>query len=198
MADRPRLSVSTSSARIDEAVTVRVIGCRPRQAVTVRARIEDARRGCWRSRAVFEADAAGTVDLDEARPLAGGYAMPMFLRSLEDRAAVAAAAIPVERIRGPVLLISGEDDRLWPSPVLADFAAARLAAHRRPVTHLRYRGAGHMIGPIGLPATIDTIVHPLRGRALSLGGSPAGYAAAAADSWPRVIEFLQTTLDSAP
>jgi dienelactone hydrolase len=56
---------------------------------------------------------------------------PMFLKCLEDRAAVEAAAIAVERIRGPVLLISGEDDRLWPSPVLAEIAAARLAAHTR-------------------------------------------------------------------
>src|SRR4030095_3905432 len=88
---------------------------------------------------------------------------PMFLKSLEDRAAVEAAAIAVESIRGPVLLISGEDDRLWPSPVLAEIAAARLAAHTHAVTHLRYSGAGHMIGPVGLPATAHTKLHPLPG-----------------------------------
>jgi acetyl esterase/lipase len=104
----------------------------------------------------------------------------MFLKCLEDRAAVEAAAIAVERIRGPVLLISGEDDRLWPSPVLAEIAAARLAAHKHVVTHLRYPGAGHMIGPVGLPATANTIHHPLRGRSMALGGTPAGNAAAAA------------------
>jgi dienelactone hydrolase len=119
---------------------------------------------------------------------------PMFLRSLENRAAVEAAVIFVERIRGPVLLISGEDDRLWPSPVLAEIAAARLAAHTHAVTHLRYSGAGHMIGPVGLPATANTILHPLRGRAMVLGGTPAGNAAAAADSWPRVLQFLRTGL----
>ncbi len=119
---------------------------------------------------------------------------PMFLRSLEDRAAVAAAAIPVERIRGPVLLVSGEDDRLWPSPLLAELAVARLAAHGRTSTHLRYASAGHMIGPVGLPATANTIIHPLRGRALALGGSPAGNAAAASDSWPRVLQFLRASL----
>jgi dienelactone hydrolase len=121
---------------------------------------------------------------------------PMFLKSLENRSAVEAAGIPVERISGPVLLISGEDDRLWPSPVLADIAAARLGAHKRPVTHLRYPGAGHMIGPIGLPATANTILHPLRGRAMALGGTPAGNAAAAADSWPRVLHFLGTGLSA--
>ena len=119
---------------------------------------------------------------------------PMFLKTLEDRAAVEAAAIAVECIRGPVLLISGEDDRLWPSPVLAEIAAARLASHTHAVTHLRYAGAGHMIGPVGLPATANTILHPLRGRAMALGGTPAGNAAAAADSWPRILQFLRTGL----
>lgn len=121
---------------------------------------------------------------------------PMFLKSLEDRAAVEAAAIPVERINGSVLLISGEDDRLWPSPILAEIAVARFAAHRHPhpVTHLRYAGAGHSIGPNGLPTTANTIVHPVRRRAMALGGTPAANAAAAADSWPRVLQFLRTAL----
>ena len=119
---------------------------------------------------------------------------PMFLRSLENRSAVEAAAIPVERIRGPVLLLSGEDDRLWPSPVLAELAVARLAAHGHAATHLRYPAAGHMIGPVGLPATVNTILHPLRGRAMALGGTPAGNAAAASDSWPRVVQFLRASL----
>jgi dienelactone hydrolase len=135
-------------------------------------------------------------------PAPGGQAgaplelTPMFLSALENRAAVDAAAIPVERIRGPVLLLSGEDDRLWPSPVLADMAAARLAAHGHPhaVTHLRYPAAGHAFGAVGLPATANTIVHPLRGRAMALGGTPAANAAAAADSWPRVLRLLRTAL----
>jgi dienelactone hydrolase len=121
---------------------------------------------------------------------------PMFMKSLEDRAAVDAAAIPVERIRGPVLLISGEDDRLWPSPLLAEIAVARLAAHRHahPVAHLRYPGAGHMIGPVGLPATANVILHPLRQRSMALGGTPAGNASASAHSWPRVLAFLRASL----
>ena len=53
---------------------------------------------------------------------------PWYLGNLEDREAVARATIPVERINGPVLLLSGEDDQMWPSPVLAGIAAERLAA----------------------------------------------------------------------
>jgi dienelactone hydrolase len=130
-----------------------------------------------------------------ARPLETPFELtPLFLKRLEDPAAVEAAVIPVERIRGPVLLVSGDDDRLWPSPRLAEIAVARLTAHGRAATHLCYPGAGHMIGPRGLPATANTIIHPLRSRALALGGTPVANAAAAADSWPRVLTFLRTSL----
>ncbi|HVQ75870.1 MAG TPA: acyl-CoA thioester hydrolase/BAAT C-terminal domain-containing protein [Candidatus Binatia bacterium] len=63
-----------------------------------------------------------------------------------------------------------------------------------PVEHRSYLQAGHMIGPAGMPAAVDAILHPLRGIQLALGGTPAGNSAAAADSWPRVLEFLGAAL----
>ncbi len=63
MAYRPRLLASPASALVDEAVEVSLTGCRARVTVTVRARVDDPLRGRWQSRAVFEADAAGAVDL---------------------------------------------------------------------------------------------------------------------------------------
>jgi uncharacterized protein len=51
---------------------------------------------------------------------------------MADREAVVRATIPVEHTNGPVLLLSGEDDQLWPSPVLVGVTAARVAAHRLP------------------------------------------------------------------
>lgn len=121
---------------------------------------------------------------------------PFFLRALEDRAAVAAAEIPVERINGPVLVISGQDDQMWPSPVLAEIAMKRLARHqhRFPYTHLSYPGAGHIIGQPGLPATVSASLHPLAGRSLAFGGNPKDNAAAAADSWPQVLALFRDAL----
>jgi dienelactone hydrolase len=121
---------------------------------------------------------------------------PVFLRALEDRAAVEAAEIPVERINGPVLLISGQDDQMWPSPVLAEIAMARLARHHHPYLyrHLSYPGAGHLIGQPGLPATVSASVHPLSGRLMAYGGSPQYNAAAAADSWPKVLALFGDAL----
>ena len=56
---------------------------------------------------------------------------------------MAAAEIPVERINGPVMLISGTDDQVWPATVLSEFAVRRLRAHSHPfaVEHLVYEGA---------------------------------------------------------
>jgi len=121
---------------------------------------------------------------------------PIFLRALEDRAAVEAAEIPVERINGPVLLISGQDDQMWPSPVLAEIAMARLARHHHPYLyrHLSYPGAGHLIGQPGLPATVSASVHPLSGRLMAYGGNPQYNAAAAADSWPKVLALFGDAL----
>jgi dienelactone hydrolase len=125
---------------------------------------------------------------------------PVFLRMLEDRAAVEAAEIPVERINGPVLLISGQDDQMWPSPVLAEIAIKRLVrhGHRFSYRHLSYPGAGHIIGQPGLPATVRASVHPLSGGLMAYGGNPRDNAAAAADSWPKVLDFLRGALAIEP
>ena len=137
------------------------------------------------------------AQMEEPAPSAVPFALtPRFLRTLEDPAAAAAAEIPVERINGPVLLISGQDDQMWPSPVLAEIAMKRLARyhHRFPYTHLSYPGAGHVIGPPGLPATVTASLHPLAGRLLAYGGNARDNAAAAADSWPKVLAFFMDAL----
>lgn len=111
-----------------------------------------------------------------------------------DPAARAATEIPVERIDGPVLLLSGTDDRLWPSPQLSDVALRRLesAGHDHPHRHVSYPGAGHFfIAAPGAPAFVDA-TGPY-GSAAG-GGSPQANAAAAAASWPLVLETLRTGL----
>ncbi len=138
--------------------------------------------------------AAASVDYEANDPSVTPISLqPGFLKGLEDRRAAEAAAIPVERIRGPVLLFSGKDDRLWPSVELASIAESRLLEHRHPhpVEHVSYDAAGHLIGHPYLPATIHSLVHTLRGDAIALGGTNAGDAFAQADSWRRVLRFLE-------
>ena len=120
-----------------------------------------------------------------------------FHSELADPAERERATIPVERISGPVLLISGEDDALWPSMQLAQIAMDRLAQHQHPYPdkHLHYAGAGHLIGAPYLPTTTSTSYYnPSVKATLNVGGNAKGYAAAAADSWPRVLTFLQDSL----
>ena len=77
----------------------------------------------------------------------------------------AEAEIPVERSGGPVLLISGEDDAMWPSVTLSEIAVERAEAHggRHPLRHLRYPDAGHAFTvPAGLPVARAS-QHPVDG-----------------------------------
>jgi dienelactone hydrolase len=121
---------------------------------------------------------------------------PLFRPGMADRAAMAAAEIPVERIRGPVLLISARDDQLWPSTELSEIAVARLRAHQHPyaVEHLAYEAAGHLIMAPYRITSMTAMIHPALHMKLALGGTPAGAARANAESWPRVLSFLADAL----
>lgn len=117
----------------------------------------------------------------------------MHERSLDDEAAVSAASITVEKINGPVLLISHTDDRVWPAARLSEMAIERFKAHHHPFAyeHLSYEGAGH---PIGLPysAPVVTKLGPW-----SPGGSLEANGHASADSWTKAVDFLGEHLEQA-
>ena len=101
--------------------------------------------------------------------------------------------IPVERIHGPVLLISGRDDQLWPSTQMADRVMARLkrAKFRHDFAHLAYEGAGHVVF-VGAPDSIMS--RGFRGASLALGGTPEANAKAWSDDWPKVLAFYGKAL----
>ncbi len=68
-----------------------------------------------------------------------------FVRSLARTNDVERAAIHVENIRGPILLISGQDDALWPSAEMANAVCARLKERgfKYKYANLIYKNAGH-------------------------------------------------------
>lgn len=121
---------------------------------------------------------------------------PFYERPLADQACWEHAEIPVERAKGPLLLVSGEDDAMWPSTTMATMIERRAAANRfeHRVVHLHYPHAGHTSAGIpGAPAETE-VVHPLTGGYYAFGGTSAGNAAAREDSWPKVITFLAEAL----
>lgn len=122
---------------------------------------------------------------------------PMFLINLEDADAEAEAAIPVERINGPVLLISGKDDQMWPSSLMGERVIERLLEHNHPYSfeHFAYEDAGHMILVPYLQTTRNYSQHPVTGQVYAFGGTPEGYAAANRDSWAQVLAFMQDAFE---
>ena len=132
------------------------------------------------------------AELSAREPLS---AAAWYRYNLEDEAPLAEATIPVERIAGPVLLISGEDDQMWPSSLMAERIMRRLAAHnfQWPFRHLSYPDAGHLIGPPWRPTTVNIRRHPTEGVTFAYGGTPRGMAHADADSWNHVLALLASS-----
>jgi dienelactone hydrolase len=117
---------------------------------------------------------------------------PLFEDALKDKSAVDRAVIPVENLQSALLLISGKDDRVWPSASMAEQIIARLRAHRFSFTcrHLSYENAGHSFGLPNLPRTNDAT------GTLKMGGTSAGNAEAAVQSWRAILQFLNAELPS--
>lgn len=57
------------------------------------------------------------------------------------------AAIKVENINGPILLFSGNDDKVWPSSIMADMIQKRLEDYSFMYSfqNIKYDNAGHLI-----------------------------------------------------
>ncbi len=112
--------------------------------------------------------------------------------ALRDAQAVERARIRVERMRGPVLLLSATDDGSWPSSDYARMVTARLAEvrHPYPVVHHDFAGAGHAIVFPYVPTTQLVYAHPVSGRISTGGGTPRANARADRQSWAAVRRFL--------
>ena len=97
--------------------------------------------------------------------------------------------IPVERINGPMLLISGDDDRMWPSARMGDQILQRLGAHGHPFRsrHCRYQGAGHVMRSPGVSTSVLQ-------NTFAFGGDGPSQAAANRAAWMETIAFLRASL----
>ncbi|WP_309083096.1 acyl-CoA thioesterase/BAAT N-terminal domain-containing protein [Chelativorans sp.] len=116
----------------------------------------------------------------------------VFFEGLKDTALAARARIPVENIAGPVLLISGRDDRAWPSSLYSRMVVSALRRHNHAhlVRHLDFDDAGHAINLPIVPSTQLTRVHPVSKVPYTNGGTPSGNARANEGSWRGMLAFL--------
>lgn len=108
----------------------------------------------------------------------------------------AAAAIPVEKIECPLLLISAGDDKMWPSWIYAERIKNRLEEYHSDIscTILNYPKAGHLIGIPYLPARATTYCNP-KGYWFSMGGNAEENELASQDSWKKIIDFFDNALN---
>ena len=67
------IQVSEPGALADQAIDIRVTGLSAGEQVTVSAQATDAKKGTWRSSAVYTASQDGTVDLAKVAPKSGSY-----------------------------------------------------------------------------------------------------------------------------
>jgi dienelactone hydrolase len=139
--------------------------------------------------------------LRSALPVAVGRRPVMFRNlfraGLRNREAIARAAIPVEQIRGPIMLVSGGEDHVWPAAEMCEVILARLADHRfrHAIEYRNYPHAGHMLRYPYLPTTArQSRNRHLRNARFSFGGTAPADAEANADSWRQAIAFLRAHL----
>lgn len=110
----------------------------------------------------------------------------LYERSLARFAAeVPAAAIPVERISGRVLVSAGGADQVWPSCWFAERIAERRAQHGLPTTAVVTAGAGHRLR---LP---DEPPPPPAGPVIAQGGTTAADADHGHRVWTALRDLLQ-------
>lgn len=100
-----------------------------------------------------------------------------------DAATVAAATIPVERIRGRVLLVSGGDDQVWNAHELSMLAQRRRDRAGLYTEHLTDPRAGHPLSLPGFPTFIRT-------PWTAMGGTDEANARLQFLAWNRTLDVL--------
>ena len=105
------------------------------------------------------------------------------------------ASIKVENIKGPVLLFSGIDDKVWPSEKMADMIEKRLkdTNFKYNYINIKYENAGHLISnnPEQL-SNIRTGKINIDGKVYDydFGGTDNGDSKAKKDAYIQVFKFL--------
>ncbi len=103
------------------------------------------------------------------------------------------AAIPVEKIQGAILLVSGTDDQIWPAEAHCAAIMARLKKAKFPheVRHVSIENGGHS-------SCLPSLVTANRGLLIDgdpSGGAPRADARGGYRSWAEAVGFLHRHLD---
>ncbi|MFN7400395.1 MAG: acyl-CoA thioesterase/bile acid-CoA:amino acid N-acyltransferase family protein [Sandaracinobacter sp.] len=123
--------------------------------------------------------------------LPNGFAMTPYYRNDMDQPAVRAnAAIPIERAAGPLLMISGVDDQMWPCSWGSERIVDRLRAKGfpHPFEHLAMRETGHVTPlPNSITSFNRALYHSLANIFLDCGGTADGSARQSRLMWDTML-----------
>ena len=131
---------------------------------------------------------------------AGYRVSHIFLEAIDEATpeTLEAVTIPVEDAGGPILLVGGADDGLWPVCQLMEIALDRLVESGHQTTYgdesICFEDAGHLLGFPGWPTTESYAELPPTDPALVYGGTAAGTWRAQADGQEVIREFLAAHL----
>ncbi|MCA9094556.1 MAG: hypothetical protein KDA68_13785 [Planctomycetaceae bacterium] len=130
----------------------------------------------------FEGKPVPFVPYDASRGVDPKRLLPLYQLSLTHQEFVKQAAIPVEKISGPILLLSGKEDQMWPAAEMADSIDERLSQHKfpHPFRNIQYEKAGHTLTEYFM-----------------IGGTEEGNRDARIDSSQKMLEFLETDMKAA-
>jgi dienelactone hydrolase len=158
----------------------------------------DAAAWTWQGTALRQVPSAEDQGADQGRDVTadGAIRLTPWFRAQLARATpgqLADAAIPVERTGGPILIVCGAADDMWPSTELTDVVLQRTTQARfpHPVRRLAFPDAGHQITLPYMPVRTSGVRR--LGVRFALGGTPAGTAAACVTAWRETLAFLATT-----
>lgn len=109
---------------------------------------------------------------------------------------VTKATIKVEKINGPILLLSGKDDKVWPSSLMADMIEQRIkeSNFQHPFLNIKYEKAGHLISSDPeINSDIRTGNMNINGKdyEFEFGGTFEGDKKAKQDAKIRLMEFIE-------
>ncbi len=116
---------------------------------------------------------------------------PFFLEGMKDRELFEQSAILVEKLRCPLLLISGQRDQMWPSTLFTSQIEERLRIKNSsiPCFHYSYPKSGHSLAPCSHRTHVGK-VHSIDHFLFDFGGNLEDDSRASLDAWEKTLHFF--------
>ncbi|WP_017472880.1 acyl-CoA thioesterase/bile acid-CoA:amino acid N-acyltransferase family protein [Amphibacillus jilinensis] len=118
-------------------------------------------------------------------------------RNLQNKQQLEDKAIPVEKIKAPMMFIAGEDDHVQPAIFFTKKMERRLQNHEYKSQNefIYYKNAGHFAPfPGNLPNLPQITGNTQFGMRMIFGGIKKDNAKTANNSWEQTVQFLNSTL----